>query len=81
MDLGPDEHKEGEASDSRNFETLLDIGPDLNPCAALGASASIQNQTARPRANVEYARQSRINPAPKPCPLLSENTLQSAGTN
>ena len=26
----------GEASDSRNFETLLDIGPDLNPRAALG---------------------------------------------
>jgi hypothetical protein len=23
----------GEASDSRNFETLLDIGPDLNPRA------------------------------------------------
>jgi hypothetical protein len=26
----------GEASDSRNFETLLDISPDLNPRAALG---------------------------------------------
>ena len=26
----------GEASDSRNLETLLDIGPDLNPRAALG---------------------------------------------
>ena len=26
----------GEASDSRNFETFLDIGPDLNPRAALG---------------------------------------------
>jgi Transposase DDE domain len=26
----------GEASDSRNFETLLDIGPDINPRAALG---------------------------------------------
>jgi hypothetical protein len=25
-----------EASDSRNFETLLDIGPDINPRAALG---------------------------------------------
>jgi Transposase DDE domain len=24
------------ASDSRNFETLLDIGPDINPRAALG---------------------------------------------
>jgi hypothetical protein len=27
----------GEASDSRNFETLLDIGPDLNPRAAWNA--------------------------------------------
>jgi hypothetical protein len=26
----------GEASDSRNFETLLDVGPDINPRAALG---------------------------------------------
>jgi transposase len=26
----------GEASDSRNFETLLDIGPDIKPCAVLG---------------------------------------------
>jgi hypothetical protein len=26
----------GEVSDSRNFETLLDIGPDINPRAALG---------------------------------------------
>ena len=26
----------GEASDSRNFETLLDIGPDIDPRAALG---------------------------------------------
>jgi len=26
----------GEASDSRNFETLLDIGPDITPRAALG---------------------------------------------
>lgn len=26
----------GEASDSRNFETLRDIGPDINPRAALG---------------------------------------------
>jgi hypothetical protein len=26
----------GETSDSRNFETLLDIGPDIDPRAALG---------------------------------------------
>jgi transposase len=26
----------GEASDSRNFEILLDLGPDINPRAALG---------------------------------------------
>src|SRR3954470_23035796 len=26
----------GEASDSRNFETLLDIGPDITPRAAVG---------------------------------------------
>jgi hypothetical protein len=29
----------GEASDSRNFETLLDIGPDIDPRAALGDTA------------------------------------------
>jgi hypothetical protein len=26
----------GEASDSRNFEMLLDLGPDIDPRAALG---------------------------------------------
>jgi hypothetical protein len=36
----------GEASDSRNFETLLDIGPDINPRAALGDKGTIPNPTA-----------------------------------
>jgi hypothetical protein len=30
----------GKASDSRNLETLLDIGPDINPRAALGDKSS-----------------------------------------
>src|SRR6202043_1758387 len=70
----------GEASDSRNFETLLDIGPDLNPRAALGDKGydSKSNRDAAPTRNMfgnpvsiqhqGYAR------------LLSENTLQGAGT-
>ena len=40
----------GEASDSRNFETLLDIGPDITPRAALadkGYDAKSNRQAAR----------------------------------
>jgi transposase len=42
----------GEASDSRNFETLLDIGPDITPRAALadkGYDAKTNRQAARER--------------------------------
>jgi hypothetical protein len=50
----------GEASDSRNFETLLDIGPDINPRAALGDKGY--------DSNAEYAQPSRIDPTPKTSP-------------
>jgi hypothetical protein len=56
----------GEASDSRNFETLLDIGPGINPRAALGDKGydSKSNREAAHR----RARQSRIDPTPKTYP-------------
>ena len=47
----------GEASDSRNFETLLDIGPDLNPRAALG------DKGYNSKSNRDAARQRGICPA------------------
>jgi len=43
----------GEASDSRNFEILLDIGPDITPRAVLGDKgydAKANRQAARRRA-------------------------------
>lgn len=47
----------GEASDSRNFETLLDIGPDINPRAARGDKGYDS------KSNREAARQRGICPA------------------
>jgi transposase len=47
----------GEASDSRNFETLLDTGPDINPRAALGDKGYDS------KSNREAARQRGICPA------------------
>jgi transposase len=47
----------GEASDSRNFETLLDIGPDISPRAALGDKGYDS------KSNREAARQRGICPA------------------
>lgn len=47
----------GEASDSRNFETLLDIGPDINPRAALGDKGYDS------KSNRDAARQRGICPA------------------
>jgi transposase len=47
----------GEASDSRNFETLLDIGPDIYPRAALGDKGYDS------KSNREAARQRGICPA------------------
>ena len=43
----------GEASDSRQFETLLDIGPDIRPLAAItgrGYDAEANRKAARKRA-------------------------------
>jgi len=47
----------GEASDSRNFETLLDISPDIDPRAALGDKGYDS------KSNREAARQRGICPA------------------
>jgi transposase len=47
----------GEASDSRNFEILLDLGPDINPRAALGDKGYDS------KSNREAARQRGICPA------------------
>jgi hypothetical protein len=58
----------GEASDSRNFETLLDIGPISIRAPHSVTRATIPNQTARPPAGAEYARQSRIDPTSKTYP-------------
>ena len=68
----------GEASDSRNFETLLDIGPDLNPRAALGDKGSDS------KSNRDAARQRgicpaiRIDPTPRMCPPFFPKTLYKA---
>ena len=43
---------DGEASDARHFETLLDIGPDIQPRAAIcdkGYASKANRQTARAR--------------------------------
>ena len=47
----------GEASDSRNFELLLDIGPDITPRAVLG------DKGYDAKANREAARRRGICPA------------------
>jgi transposase len=47
----------GEASDSRNFETFLDLGPDTNPRVALG------DKGYNSKSNREAARQRGICPA------------------
>ena len=47
----------GEGSDSRKFETLLDIGPNINPPAALG------DKDYDSKSNRDAARQRRICPA------------------
>jgi hypothetical protein len=46
----------GEASDSRNFDTLLTIGPGINPRAALGDKGYDSKLTATLRANGKYIR-------------------------
>jgi hypothetical protein len=47
----------GEASDNRNFDVLLDIGPDINPRAALGDKGYDS------KSNREAARQRGVCPA------------------
>ena len=46
----------GEASDSRNFETLLDIGPDITPRAALGDKGYDAKANREARANAASVR-------------------------
>jgi transposase len=67
-----------EASDSRNFEILLDLGPDINPRAALGDKGHDS------KSNREAARQRGICPAipyrsnTKDIPAFFPNTLYKA---
>ena len=68
----------GEASDSRNFETLLDMAPISNRGPRSVTMTTIPSQTARPHATSEYAQQSRIDPTLMACPP-SKSTLQNAG--
>jgi hypothetical protein len=69
----------GEASDSRNFETLLDIGPDINPRAALGDKGYDS------KSNREAARHRGICPAipyrssTKDMPAFSERRSDCVG--
>jgi transposase len=58
----------GEASDSRNFETLLDIGPDINPRAALGDKGydSKSNRKAARRRDICPAIPYRMNSMQRP---------------
>jgi transposase len=58
----------GEASDSRNFETLLDIGPDVTPRAALGDKGydSKSNREAARRRGVCPAIPHRMNATERP---------------
>ena len=49
----------GEASDSRNFETLLDLGPDIAPRAVIGDKGYDARQTAKRHAGAASAPSSR----------------------
>ena len=68
----------GEASDSRNFETLLDIGPDINPRAALGDKAydSKSNRVAARQRGICLAIPYRSNT--KDMPAFFPKTLYKA---
>ena len=66
----------GEASDSRNFEILLDLGPDIAPRAAVtdkGYDAKANREAARRAAS---ARSSRTNQTRSTGRLLPESALQ-----
>ena len=60
----------GEASDSRNFETLLDVGPDLNPRAALGDKGYNSKSNRDAARNAEYPGDP-YDPTPRMCPPSS----------
>ena len=66
------------AATSRRFSTSAPISIRVPRWAT---RATIPNQIARPHANAEYARQSRIDPTPKTCPPSFQKHLQGAGTN
>jgi transposase len=72
----------GEASDSRNFETLLDIGPDLNPRAALGDKGydSKSNRDAARQRGICPAIPYRSNTKNMPA-FFPKTTLQGTGTH
>ena len=60
----------GEASDSKNFETLLDIGPDIAPRAAVadkGYDSAANREAARERGVcpvIPYRSNTKNKPAP-----------------
>jgi hypothetical protein len=68
----------GEASDSRNFQTLLGIGPDINPRAVLGAKGYDSKSNRQAAVNGEYVQQSRIDPTPKTCPRFFQKFFTRA---
>ena len=71
----------GEASDSRNFELLLDIGPDILPRAAItdkGYDAKSNRDSARKRAFVRHSASRDCNRQTR---FLPENPLHSAGAH
>ena len=73
----------GEASDCRNFETLLTTSAPISIRALHSVTrAMILNQTVRPPANAEYAQLSAApNPHERHSSILSESTLLNAGTH
>ena len=72
----------GEASDGRHFETLLDIGPDIQPCAAI--SRQRLRQQRQPRGD-KGARRCAGHPAQgqrkRQAGLLRANPLQGKGSH
>jgi hypothetical protein len=46
----------GEASDRRNFEVLLDLGPDVDPRALSRTRAMMRKQIGRRRVNAAFVR-------------------------
>ena len=75
----------GEASDSRNFEILLDIGPDITPRAVLGDKgydAKANREAARRRAicpAIPYRENAAAKPAFFPKTLYKGRAEQGVG--